>query len=65
MPLQRTPPSASRQERNKIRSSNVKELVDTYQQKGSIGTSHPSSKRAAIKQSVAIAYATERRRKSK
>jgi hypothetical protein len=35
-------------------SGNVQELVDTYQSKGRIGTSTPSSKKAAVKQAVAI-----------
>lgn len=35
-------------------SGNIKELVDTYQSKGRIGTSRPSSKKAAVKQAVAI-----------
>lgn len=34
--------------------SNVKKLVHEYEDKGTIGTSHPSSKKKAIKQAVAI-----------
>lgn len=41
---------------NKVRGKNVKELVDTYKKKGKIGTSKPKSKKAAIKQAVAISY---------
>lgn len=41
---------------SKAFSKNVKELVDTYKQKGSIGTSHPKNKKSAIKQAVAISY---------
>lgn len=41
---------------SKIRGANVRELVDTYESKGKIGTSHPKSKKAAIKQAVAISY---------
>ena len=41
----------------KIQSQNIKELVDTYKSTGKIGTSHPKSKKAAIKQAVAISYA--------
>ena len=41
---------------SEVRSKNVKELVDTYESKGKIGTSHPRSKKAAIKQAVAISY---------
>lgn len=40
---------------NKTVSTNVKELVHSYESKGSIGTSHPASKKAAVKQAVAIA----------
>jgi len=35
-------------------SSNVKKLVDEWKEDGSIGTSHPSDKKAAVKQAVAI-----------
>lgn len=44
----------------KVFSSNVKELVDTYKSKGSIGSSHPKGLKAAIKQAVAIAYSKKR-----
>lgn len=50
---------------NKTVSKNVKELVDTYKKKGKIGTSHPKSKKAAIKQAVAISYAKAGRSKKK
>lgn len=36
-------------------SKNIGELVKSYKKKGSIGTSHPKSKKAAQKQAVAIA----------
>jgi hypothetical protein len=36
-------------------SSNIKTLVDDWNKDGSIGTSHPSTKKKAIKQAVAIA----------
>ena len=36
-------------------SKNIKELVDDWQQDGSIGSSHPRSKKQAVKQAVAIA----------
>lgn len=48
---------------SKTKASNVHELMHAYMQKGSIGTSHPKDKRAAIKQAVAIAYARARERK--
>ena len=35
-------------------SKNIKTLVDDYKKTGSIGTSHPKSKKAAIAQAVAI-----------
>jgi len=35
-------------------SSNVKKLVDEWKEDGSIGTSHPPDKKAAVKQAVAI-----------
>ena len=40
----------------KVISSNVKELVGAYKEKGKIGTSRPASKAKAVKQAVAIAY---------
>ena len=36
-------------------SSNIKTLVDDWNKDGSIGTSHPPTKKKAIKQAVAIA----------
>ncbi len=33
---------------------NVKKLVHEYENKGTIGASHPTSKKKAIKQAVAI-----------
>ena len=45
-------------------SSNIKTLVDDWKKDGSIGTSHPPTKRKAIKQAVAIALATARRNRS-
>ena len=36
-------------------SSNIKTLLDEWQQDGSIGTSHPATKKKALKQAVAIA----------
>ena len=38
-------------------SSNIKTLVDDWKQDGAIGTSHPPTKKKAIKQAVAIALA--------
>ena len=40
----------------KIISSNIKELVHSYKESGKLGTSTPKSKKAAIKQSIAIAF---------
>jgi len=36
-------------------SSNIKTLVDDWKKEGAIGTSHPATKKKAIKQAVAIA----------
>jgi hypothetical protein len=36
-------------------SSNIKTLVDDWKKDGSIGTSHPPTKKKAIKQAIAIA----------
>jgi len=38
-------------------SSNIKTLVHEWKKDGSIGTSHPPTKKKAIKQAVAIALA--------
>ena len=45
--------------------SSISELVKTYDKKGKIGTSKPKSKKAAIKQSVAIAYSKAGKSKKK
>lgn len=39
-------------------SSNIKKLVDEWKKDGAIGTSHPTTKKKAIKQAVAIALST-------
>ena len=39
-------------------SSNIRELVGDYDKTGGIGTSKPASKKAAVKQAVAIALST-------
>ena len=39
-------------------SSNIKTLVDDWKKDGSIGTSHPSTKKKAITQAVASALTT-------
>ena len=45
-------------------SSNIKTLVHDYEVSGSIGTSHPASKKKAVKQAVAIALDKARERGS-
>ena len=47
----------------KVRAKNIKELMDSYAINKSIGTSKPASKKAAIKQAVAISYAKQRKGK--
>jgi len=49
----------------KVIQKNVEELIDTYKDKGKIGTSKPRSKAKAIKQAVAIAYSKAEKSKSK
>lgn len=41
----------------KVISRNINELIGAYERKGKIGNSRPKSKKAAIKQAAAIAYA--------
>jgi hypothetical protein len=50
---------------NKTISKNIKEVVDSWKVKGSIGTSHPKSKKDAVKQAVAIALNTAHPQKAK
>lgn len=38
-----------------VASSNIKTLVDDWKKDGAIGTSHPPTKKKAIRQAVAIA----------
>ena len=38
-------------------SSNIKKLVDEWKKDGSVGTSHPPTKKKAVSQAVAIALA--------
>ena len=45
-------------------SSNIKTLVDDWKTDGAIGTSHPSSKKDAIKQAVAIALTKAGKRRN-
>ncbi len=42
-------------------SSNIKTLVDDWKRDGAIGTSHPPTKRKAVKQAVAIALSKARK----
>lgn len=53
------PPLASGKGKDTI-SSNVRELVSTYNQKGSIGNTKPKSKKHATKIATAIAYGKAR-----
>lgn len=49
----------------KVRSKNIAEIMHSWMSKGSIGTSRPASKKAAIAQAVAISYAQQRKSKRK
>lgn len=51
MPLKKGPSQS-------VVSSNIKKLVDEWKKDGAIGTSHPTTKKKAIKQAVAIALST-------
>ena len=44
----------------KVRSTNIAELVRSFKRTGRIGNSEPKSKAAAVKQAVAIAYRKSR-----
>ena len=44
-------------------SKNIGEMVSKYKRTGKIGTSRPSSKRAAMKQAAAAAYSSARKAK--
>lgn len=46
-------------------SKNIGEMVRKFKETGRIGTSRPSSKRAAIKQAAAAAYSSARKGKRK
>ena len=47
----------------KVISSNIKELLDSFKAKGSIGTSKPKSMKKARAQAAAIAYSKARKGK--
>lgn len=44
-----------------ILSSNIREIINSYKQKGTIGASTPKSPEAARKQAVAIAFSKARK----
>jgi hypothetical protein len=50
---------------NKVVSKNIQTLVDDFQRKGSIGTSKPANKAAAVKQATAIALQKAGRQRGK
>jgi len=44
-------------------SDNITEIVHAWEKSGAIGTSHPSNKKKAVKQAVAIALGKSRKSK--
>ena len=46
-------------------SKNIGEMVSKFKRTGKLGTSRPSSKRAAMKQAAVAAYASARKSKRK
>jgi hypothetical protein len=49
----------------KIRSQNIAELLDSYKEKGMIGSSKPKNKLKALKQAIAISYSVQRKKGKK
>lgn len=47
----------------KVISSNIKEIMHSYHEKGTIGTSKPVSDKKAQKQAIAIAFSQARKKK--
>jgi len=48
----------------KVINSNIKELLNSYKNDGTIGTSHPKSMKLAQKQAVAIAYSKAKKNRN-
>jgi hypothetical protein len=46
----------------KVFNSNIEELLQSYKENGTIGTSHPKSMKLAQKQAVAIAYSKAKKK---
>jgi len=46
----------------KVFNSNIEELLHSYKEDGTIGTSHPKSMKQAQKQAVAIAYSKAKKK---
>jgi hypothetical protein len=47
----------------KVISDNIEEIMHSYHQKGTIGTSSPTSNDKAQKQAIAIAYSIAKKKK--
>ena len=47
----------------KVISENIKEIMDSYHEKGTIGTSSPISNKKAQKQAIAIAFSKAKKKK--
>lgn len=47
---------------NKVVSSNIKEVVDSWKTSGKIGTSTPKTKQQALKQAIAISVSKAKKK---
>lgn len=65
LPLKPIPRRASKRTREKVVSSNVKEMVDTWKKTGHIGNSKPKTKKKAVQQAVAAALSEADRQRSR
>ena len=50
---------------NQVKSYNIKELMRSYEQKGTIGNTHPKNKKHALQIAIAIAIAMDKAREKR